>query len=574
MAHERVCGPGVPFFLLAVVLGASRVSEASSASATSQANRQRRCPDMVAGEQLLSKLLGNLTVSDFLQNHWTTAPLYVPDPGQGEEYGFVGHPTTWWQLDNLSDTLSVNSTSPHRLRPGQGIEMQSGMINLARTTPGVGRDDALSGLPWLRRTSAGIVTDQVISKLAGAVEDGWTLVLNKAYTLWRPLLQVASLLEQYFEVPTSGNLFITPPRSKGFSLHFDNTDVFFVQLAGVKRWRVYAPILEAPMKANHPELEKSAKLRRTPLLDVYLRPGDVMYVPRGFLHEGEVPADSPTASVHYSISPEPATWAEYLHTMPLSRLAGLPRVGPGVGRVEGEEVLKAWQKKNSRGLALGLRRHMPPRLSRYCGGPRYREDVLDILATMDPAVARGTVAARLGGKLPASTFVAMCKDFLAATLAPSFVSLHTTEAEVPEGFTADSDTPRVMCLTAPMAARLHRGPPGATAELHVSTLNGPGARMEREAAEPWEVDPAAEAWAEEQLHTENNPTGVVHIPAGNRAIAELVRRLVQARALTAAKPSSPGDTLAAAAGGGPGPHGTGADATALRSDPSSRRQEL
>jgi hypothetical protein len=44
--------------------------------------------------------------------------------------------------------------------------------------------------------------------------------------------EVVQRAEQYFQVPTSGNLYITPPGNKGFALHMDNVNVFFMQLQG------------------------------------------------------------------------------------------------------------------------------------------------------------------------------------------------------------------------------------------------------------------------------------------------------------------------------------------------------
>jgi NAD(P)-dependent dehydrogenase (short-subunit alcohol dehydrogenase family) len=43
--------------------------------------------------------------------------------------------------------------------------------------------------------------------------------------------------------PTQVNAYITPPSSRGFSPHYDVHDVFVLQVAGEKHWRIHEPVL-------------------------------------------------------------------------------------------------------------------------------------------------------------------------------------------------------------------------------------------------------------------------------------------------------------------------------------------
>ena len=84
---------------------------------------------------------------------------------------------------------------------------------------------------------------------------------------------------------------MTPSSSRGFSAHYDIHDVFVLQVAGEKRWIVHEPAFEAPLRTQ-PWTERRADVERTvaeqePLLDVVLRPGDALYLPRGFVHAAE-----------------------------------------------------------------------------------------------------------------------------------------------------------------------------------------------------------------------------------------------------------------------------------------------
>ena len=84
------------------------------------------------------------------------------------------------------------------------------------------------------------------------------------------------------------NAYVTPPQSQGFDDHYDVHDVFVLQVEGEKRWRIHAPVHEAPLR-DQPWTDRRARRRRRgrapePLIDVVLRPGDCLYLPRGFLH--------------------------------------------------------------------------------------------------------------------------------------------------------------------------------------------------------------------------------------------------------------------------------------------------
>ena len=94
---------------------------------------------------------------------------------------------------------------------------------------------------------------------------------------------------------------MTPPQSKGFSAHFDVHDVFVLQVAGEKRWTIHPPVHEAPLRDQEWTRYKGAVERRAaqePAIDAVLRPGDALYLPRGWLHSAEALGN---VSVHLTI---------------------------------------------------------------------------------------------------------------------------------------------------------------------------------------------------------------------------------------------------------------------------------
>ena len=136
------------------------------------------------------------------------------------------------------------------------------------------------------------IGDQVDeAAVARLFADGTTIVLQALHRIWFPVIEFATDLRAELGHPIQVNAYVTPPSSRGFSAHYDIHDVFVLQLAGEKRWIVHEPVFESPLRTQ-PWTERRADLERTvaeqePVLDVVLRPGDALYLPRGFIHAAE-----------------------------------------------------------------------------------------------------------------------------------------------------------------------------------------------------------------------------------------------------------------------------------------------
>jgi hypothetical protein len=134
--------------------------------------------------------------------------------------------------------------------------------------------------------------------------DGSTVVLQGLHRLWPPLIEFADQLAADLGHPTQVNAYITPPQSTGFSAHYDVHDVFVLQVAGEKHWRIHEPVLVDPLRMqpwNDRAAAVAAAAAGEPVVDAVLRPGDVLYLPRGYLHAatalGEISAHL-TIGVH------------------------------------------------------------------------------------------------------------------------------------------------------------------------------------------------------------------------------------------------------------------------------------
>lgn len=101
------------------------------------------------------------------------------------------------------------------------------------------------------------------------------------------IYKMNSKLQEYFHCMVGTNAYLTPPNSQGFAPHYDDIEAFVLQLEGSKHWRVYSP--RSPQE-HLPRISSENFTQDEigePLLEVKLEPGDLMYFPRGFIHQAE-----------------------------------------------------------------------------------------------------------------------------------------------------------------------------------------------------------------------------------------------------------------------------------------------
>jgi Cupin superfamily protein len=112
-------------------------------------------------------------------------------------------------------------------------------------------------------------------------------------------------LEDAFGLGVQANSYYTPRGSQGFAVHHDTHDVLVLQVAGEKRWFLHEPLFELPLK--HQRYTKSLGEEGEPSEDLVLRPGDTLYLPRGWLHQAET---SDADSLHLTIGINAYTWVD------------------------------------------------------------------------------------------------------------------------------------------------------------------------------------------------------------------------------------------------------------------------
>ncbi|XP_051973440.1 ribosomal oxygenase 2 [Xyrauchen texanus] len=122
------------------------------------------------------------------------------------------------------------------------------------------------------------------------------------------LWHIQERLECFFGSLVGSNVYITPGGSQGLPPHYDDVEVFILQLEGQKHWRLYEPTVRL---AREYSLESEERIG-TPTHDIILQAGDLLYFPRGTIHQADTPPDV-DYSTHLTLSTyQNTSWGNFL----------------------------------------------------------------------------------------------------------------------------------------------------------------------------------------------------------------------------------------------------------------------
>jgi ribosomal protein L16 Arg81 hydroxylase len=216
----------------------------------------------------------------FLADYWERQPLVVP---RGEEGRF----------DDLLSTRDVE-----RLLTETAIrEPAFRLVKAGETVSGYTSD-----LSWRPSPFTGVAE---VHRVLEEFERGATIVLQGLHHLWLPLARYCRHLEAWFGHPVQANAYYTPAGSQGLPVHHDTHEVISLQVAGSKRWLVYEPVLELPLKNQR--YRSALGQPGEAMLDVTLREGDTLYLPRGWLHQA---LTSDADSLHITVGINVRRWID------------------------------------------------------------------------------------------------------------------------------------------------------------------------------------------------------------------------------------------------------------------------
>jgi lysine-specific demethylase/histidyl-hydroxylase NO66 len=145
-------------------------------------------------------------------------------------------------------------------------------------------------------------------------QQGCSVRLLNPQTYSRSVWKLNSTLQQFFNSCVGANIYLTPSGSQGFAPHYDDIEAFVLQLEGRKHWKLYKPRSEGEVLPRYSSSNFNEDEIGSPVLDVVLEPGDMLYFPRGFIHQAKSVPD--LHSLHITVSAcQKNTWGDLLEKL-------------------------------------------------------------------------------------------------------------------------------------------------------------------------------------------------------------------------------------------------------------------
>jgi lysine-specific demethylase/histidyl-hydroxylase NO66 len=155
-------------------------------------------------------------------------------------------------------------------------------------------------IPWRPGSFSGTA---VVDRVAEEHAAGATIVLQALHLHFHPAAVYCRGLESELGFGVQANAYCTPASAQGFAVHHDTHDVFVLQVSGHKRWRIYRPVVELPLKEQRWPADAAGAVGE-PMHDITLRAGDTLYIPRGWPHEATA---AEADSLHVTVGLHPPT---------------------------------------------------------------------------------------------------------------------------------------------------------------------------------------------------------------------------------------------------------------------------
>ncbi len=220
----------------------------------------------------LQDLLGPTPSADFLGEHWGSQPLWV-----------------------------------NRSTPG----FYAGLLSLGEVDSLIGLHDLPQGSLRLLRDGAEVPAREVNRDAAfrhfGA---GGTLAINGLQSYFPRLAELSANLGSELSCRIQANIYLTPPNGRGFVEHYDDHDVFILQVTGHKEWLVHGDpprLLPLPGQIHRKTAESPTPACGPVVIKATVRQGDLLYIPRGFVHSAR---SSDATSLHITLGFHSPNWGD------------------------------------------------------------------------------------------------------------------------------------------------------------------------------------------------------------------------------------------------------------------------
>ncbi|MCA8931715.1 MAG: hypothetical protein KDA49_04565 [Rhodospirillaceae bacterium] len=225
----------------------------------------------------LATLIDPMTPETFLKDYFEQQVLVVNRNQPDHFANLLSFEDIDWVLTTLHLTTSdINMTDARRKMSADEYAFESGLVDAA--------------------------------KVAALFADGATIIMPHLHMRLPKLSDACRAMEREFGYRFQTNIYLTPPgEAQGFHPHYDNHDVFVLQVSGSKSWKIYDTPVELPHRgqAFNPEAYKLGPVSQ----EFVLKAGDLTYIPRGVVHDA---VSTDEASLHITLGVLSKTWTDLL----------------------------------------------------------------------------------------------------------------------------------------------------------------------------------------------------------------------------------------------------------------------
>lgn len=259
----------------------------------------------MAGDELrFADLIAPFAEADFLARYHGKAPVHI------RREGAVTAPLLGWDAFNSALATGRYWTAERlRLIMGSRFAMAQHYCD---------EKDTLEGKVMLANPG----------KVRAFLGMGASLVANQIEAVAPDVRRHARALQRRFGASVAANVYCSFGGVQAFETHYDLHDVFAVQTEGEKVWRIWEGRADTPIRGLPDGEATSRYLQATRgklLFEAHMKPGDVLYLPRGQYHDALA---STAASLHVTFSVSP--------------LRGLDLIDLLAEEAEGESLFRAY----------------------------------------------------------------------------------------------------------------------------------------------------------------------------------------------------------------------------------------
>ncbi|TRY71937.1 hypothetical protein TCAL_11489 [Tigriopus californicus] len=220
------------------------------------------------GRETLAWIIHPVEVDQFFEDSWENRPVHIKR-GQSKYY-----------KDIFSTKVFDNILRDKHVTFGKNLDVTSFSNDQRETHNPIGR--AYPPVVW------------------DFYNNGCSLRMLNPQTFHEPVWRLCATLQELFGSMCGANIYLTPPGTQGFAPHYDDVEVFILQLEGKKRWRLYEPRTQNEKLPRFSSTNFKQNEIGSPIMDIVLEAGDMLYFPRGTIHQGNCFED--IHSLHITIS--------------------------------------------------------------------------------------------------------------------------------------------------------------------------------------------------------------------------------------------------------------------------------